>query len=211
MDLDRTIPRETLARMVRTVRPEATVRRADPAEDGHLAVYHVTLETPDGTTETVLKASPDGERHGVDTEARLLAVVADRTTVPVPAVLGAVDAHGSLPAPFFLMERLDGEKRSKRAIVDLPEASLRRLSRETGRYLAELHAVDGPDGFGQVTVEPSETLQGERPAPDPDRLSVTALLGDGSTDATEWPPVLRRWADDTLERLASTRFADVAE
>ena len=209
MTTDRTIPAEVRSRMVRAIDPTATVREATLADSGHLAVYHLVVDTPDGTDEWVLKASPDGGRHGIGTEARILTIVDDRTSIPVPGVLGVVDEYESLPAPFFVMERVEGEPVPKREIGALSDGALERIARESGRYLAELHALEGPEGYGRVEVVPSTPLAGDRPAVDLDAVTVADLQGASATDPTAWPAVLRTWTEETLERHASTRFGDL--
>ena len=211
MNTDRTIPHETLSRMVATIDPAATIREAELARSGHLPVYHLVIETPSGTTDWVLKASPDGERHGIDTEVRLLSIVADQTSIPVPVVLGAVDTHETLPAPFFLMESVKGVKSPKREIGELPDTVLERVSRQTGRYLAELHSLEGPEGYGLIDIVPSRSLTGNRPSVDLDQLTITDLQESSSPDNEEWPAVLRAWTEHTLKRHASTRFEDITQ
>lgn len=211
MKNDRTIPLETLSQMVSAIDPTATICEAELAQSGHLPVYHLVAETPTGTHDWVLKASPDDEGHGVDTEIRLLSLVDDRTSIPVPIVIGAVDTHETLPAPFFLMEAVKGAKMPKREIGKLPDTVVERMSRQTGRYLAELHSVEGPEGYGQVDIVPSQTLAGNRPSVDLNQLTITSLQGSPSTASAEWPTVLRAWTEDTLERHASTRFGDMTK
>ncbi|WP_247730686.1 phosphotransferase family protein [Halovivax limisalsi] len=206
---DRTIPLETISRMIAAIEPDATVREATPAESGHLPVYQLVVETPGGSRDWVLKASPDGDRHGIDTEARLLALVDDRTSIPVPAVVGAVDSHPTLPAPFFVMETVAGERIPKRRIGELSGPVVERLARGTGRYLAELHELDGPAGYGQVDIAQSQSLDGDRPSVGATQLTVTDLQGRSDVASAEWPAVVRRWTEDALERHESTRFGDL--
>ena len=200
---DRTLSPERVERMVRAVRPDWDVVDAALTESGYTSVYRLTVGNGDDTRECVLKASPDGESHGIDTEARLLGVVADRTACPVPDVLGAVDDRDDLSTPFFLMESMPGEAVPFRDVGTLPDSALERLARETGGYLAELHAIDAVDAFGTVDHDQSTVLRGEAPPCDVDELTVT-----DSSDS--WPALVRRWADDELGRLGGTGFADLA-
>ena len=211
MDLDRTIPSETLDQMVEIVRPGTTVREASLVESGHLTVYHLVVDTDGTPNRWVLKASPDGESHGIDTEARLLSIVAGRTSIPVPAVVGAVDEHDRLPAPYLVMEALEGEAVPKRTIGDLPDALLERVSRESGRYLADLHSLSGPSGFGFVDIDPGGPPAGERPSDSLESVTVTALDERTPADDADWPTVLRNWIDSALARHESTRFGDLTD
>lgn len=200
-----------VSEMVTTVSPAAAVDEVRPAEGGHLPVYHVTLTTPDGPRDWVLKVAPDGDGHGVDAEGRLLSLVNDRTSIPAPTVVGAVDAHDVLPTPFFVMAAADGERVPKREIGSLSDAALETLARESGRHLADLHSVAGPAGYGLVDVDRSASLTGERPSVAPDQLTVSPLQGGSAAVAETWPAVLRAWTETALERHGATRFGDLTE
>lgn len=132
--------------MVRHLRPEWRVRDWTPADEGTDFVCFVDAEMPDGDCAVVLKAASFLDPESFRPEPRTLALVADRTDVPAPRVLGACDAHDDLPAPFFLMDRLDGEQ------VAGPDAlapgALDRLARDAGRNLADLHDAATWDGYG---------------------------------------------------------------
>ncbi len=210
---DRALPRETVERMVHAVRPEWRVRDATLAERGHTSVHHVTVEDADAADgEYVLKASPDGGAYGIRTEARLLALVGEHTSIPVPRLVGAVDAQDDLRTPFLVMERAAGTALPPREVGALSDAALRRVARETGAHLAALHvllagrsdlALDATDAFGYVGCQPTEPLRGGRPRADGADLVVTG-------SAESWPALVREWADDELDRLGDTRFADLA-
>lgn len=196
---DRTIPRPTIEAMVRTTSLDLRIREASPADHGHMAVYRLAV---DDHQDLVLKATPDGDSHGIPAEARLLALLGERTSIPVPGVVGVVDDHEDLPAPFFLMTAMPGEATSQRDVGSVPDEQLQRVARDTGRHLAELHGLDAVDAFGYVSCDPSPSLRGERPPADGDELVVT--------DARDsWPATVRAWSEAELDALESTRFADL--
>lgn len=199
---DRTLSSEEIGEMVGRVRPEWTVRDATLAESGYAAVYRLAVETPDGARECVLKASPDGDSHGIDAEARLLGIVAERTAIPVPEVLGVVDACDDIRTPFFLMKSMSGTEVPPEDVGALSDDVLRHLARQTGEYLGQLHAIDAVDEFGLVGRDPSNPLSGGRPSADPAQLTV-------HEGANSWSAVVRTWADRALDRAAETRFADL--
>ena len=209
MDVDRTVPRATIAEMVEFVDPSVTLLEAELATAGHLPVYHLVVETEAGKGEWVVKATPEDASSGVATEARLLAIVDEHTSIPVPRVVGVVDDHESLPAPYLVMERAPGENLPKRAIGELSDDALAHIAYESGGYLAALHALDGPSGYGLVTVDTPTTYAGGRPSTSLDQLAITDLQGVSSSDQSAWPEVFRTWCDDTLDRHASTRFGDL--
>lgn len=198
---DRTLPRDDIERMVHEIRPGWTVTDATLADDGHTPVYLLSVETGTDSREVVLKATPDGQARGIGMEARLMAVLAAHTSIPVPTVHGAVETHGDLRAPFFLMAAVEGADLSFTETPTLPDAALERAARESGRYLAELHALDAVDAFGQVTVE-GQAPVGDRPPTDLDGLTVRE-----PTDA--WPERLDAWVDDHLDALVGSRFDDL--
>lgn len=198
---DTTLSRTTLERMIGEIEPAWQIADATPAEAGHHAVYHLAVETPDGRRECYLKGTPAGKAPSIGLEARLLAVLRERTEIPVPAVYGVVDEHETLPTPFLLLEAVDGEIEARTDLATLPPETHRVIARETGRYLADLHALDAVDAYGFLTAE-GPRLHGGRPSGDP----ATVAVADPTTD---WQECLHGWADGTLDRLADTRFADV--
>ena len=197
----REVPDATLAEMVRRVEPTWEFREADPAERGFCSVYRVVVGDDGATRELYLKASPDGRAWSVPTESRLQAVLDARTSIPVPEVLGVVDEHETLPTPCFLMDALPGEAVAYERVGRLEDHALRRLARETGAYLGELHSVPAVDRFGHVRHDaPAQT--GGRPDGDPAALTV----GDPRDD---WRIALRERVDHELDRHADSRFSDL--
>ena len=198
------IDTSTIERAVGAVDSAWSLRDHHPATGGYLPVYLLDLDTPDGPTQAVLKASPDDDTHGIDVEAHILRLLDVDTSLPVPEVHGAVDEHDSLPAPYFLSAYAPGVTVERNELDSLPDGRLERLARASGRYLAELHELDPFDAYGYLERNPDETLRGERPRASADTLVVA--------EPTErWRPQLRRWADGTLDGVAETRFADLLD
>lgn len=208
-DERRTIASDTLSRMVAVIDPEWTVHEATLARAGNLSVYHLTVGTPSGRRDLVLKATPDDERHGIDTEARLLETLDAKTSIPVPEVVGSVDFHEELPAPFFLMESVAGEQIRRRNVGRLPDSAVENIARQTGRYLAELHQLGSFTDFGRIQVPSPKPASGGRPSGAAGRLTVTDLHGGSSTGEGSWTAVLERWVEEALVRHANTRFGDL--
>lgn len=206
---DRRLPADDLEPMLRAVEPDWLLREADFVADGEMAVYRLEAHTPDGERTCYLKASssPDAGR-GIDAEARLTAVVREHTGAPVPAVLGAVDEHDTLRAPFFLMEAMPGRPPPMTALADRSPAEMRALGRQTGRWAAQLHGIEVPglSRFGtRLTHDADRPLLGESPEGDPAELT-------GPPHGGPWLEVIRSWTEEDLEALADTgRFADLVE
>ncbi|MEV4512305.1 phosphotransferase [Dactylosporangium sp. NPDC049525] len=96
----------------------------------------------------VLRVAEDG--HSVRREAGLPAVVAERVSVPVPAVRFAAEDTGVLAYPLLPGRPLLGRQ--------APAG----LARRMGRFLGELHAIDAAAVDGLVPVEdadPGEWLE----------------------------------------------------
>jgi Ser/Thr protein kinase RdoA (MazF antagonist) len=203
MSPDRSISHDTLERMIQFVDPAWELREADPSPRGHTAVYHVDVETDDGLLEAVLKASPDGDAHGIATEAHLLAILQDRTSIPVPPVIAVVDGRDDLPTPFFLMETMPGTALPYEETRHVDDTALRRMARQTGAYLGELHAVGSIEGFGVVSADRTGRTVGGRPSADPGKLVV-------AEGATAWPDFLRASVEPELEKVGTSRFSDLA-
>jgi aminoglycoside phosphotransferase (APT) family kinase protein len=126
---------------------------AAPIGDGHSNVTFVL------STGVVLRRPPRGplppSAHDVLREARLLRAL-ESTPVRVPRVLAVCDDPAVIGAPFYVMERVNGEviTDSIPAPLDNPEAR-RRIAEELVEALVELHGIDwtaiGLEGFGKPT------------------------------------------------------------
>lgn len=80
----RTIPPGELAEMDAVVEADWRVADATLTDSGHLLVYRLALDTPEGPRRAVLKAEPSDADTGVALEARLLRGLAAQTDLPVP-------------------------------------------------------------------------------------------------------------------------------
>ncbi|WP_135829180.1 phosphotransferase family protein [Halorussus halobius] len=200
---DAMLSEATLDRMVRAVRPAWSLREATPAAEGTDAVYFLAVETPAGPRECVLKACEFLDPAEFRPEPHLLSLVESRTSIPVPSVAGAVDRHSELPAPFFLIERLDGEVRENEA-GDLPVETVERLAREAGQHLGELHRLGDFEAFGPIRL-----------ASDADREPAGGVaVGDrrlavGDAGRESWRAQVEALADGALDGVEE-RFADCA-
>lgn len=199
---DRTIPHETVVQMIHRIDPDWTVREAALTESGQMSVYRLTIEIAGNSAEYILKASPNGKSHGIDTEARLLRILDAHTSIPVPAVIGAVDAQDELPTPFFLMESVSGRNVPRKQLGELSETTVRRIAKSTGASLAELHSFNAVDAFGFLECDPAQTLCGGCPSTDTEQIRV-------ADPELSWPTRVREWADGTLERHSHSRFSDM--
>ncbi|WP_135363555.1 phosphotransferase family protein [Halosimplex halophilum] len=188
---------EQVAAAVAALRANWTVLDAEPMPAGSDIVYGVTVrDAHDRRREVVLKCfRRDGPVEGRSperffVEVDLLELVGRETAIPVPEVYGAYRSRDGLPAPAFLMERLPGEPPLGVA-AEGRAAVAERLLRESGRYLARIHDLRSFDAFGDL------------------------VSGDGGPAVRDgratWPARLRDIVDDSLDGLAGTRFADLAE
>jgi aminoglycoside phosphotransferase (APT) family kinase protein len=122
-----------------------------PVGDGH---SNVTFAL---STDVILRRPPRGplppSAHDVLREARLLSAL-EPTPVRTPRVLAVCDDTAIIGAPFYVMEKVEGDV----VTTELPEAlehptECARIADELIDALVELHAVDwraiGLDGFGK--------------------------------------------------------------
>jgi aminoglycoside phosphotransferase (APT) family kinase protein len=129
---------------------------ANPIGDGH---SNVTYLIQRGDTEVVLRRPPrpplPPSAHDVLREARLLSALRD-TPARVPAVLAVCADPATIGAPFYVMERIEGDV----IVTSVPEAldtpaERRRIGEQLIDSLVEIHAVDwraaGLEGFGKPT------------------------------------------------------------
>ncbi|MCW3028992.1 MAG: phosphotransferase family protein [Solirubrobacterales bacterium] len=129
---------------------------ASPIGDGHSNVTY--LIERDGS-EMVLRRPPrpplPPSAHDVLREARLLTALRD-TPARVPDVLAVCDDPATIGAPFYVMERIEGDVivSSIPPALDTP-AERRRIGEELIDSLVEIHAVDwraaGLEDFGKPT------------------------------------------------------------
>ena len=127
-----------------------------PIGDGH---SNVTLVVSSGGREVILRRPPRGPlpptAHDVLREARLLRAL-EATAVRAPKVLLTCEDASVIGAPFYLMERVDGEVIASAMPAPLDTLDERRpVANELIDALVELHAVDwmaaGLEGFGRPT------------------------------------------------------------
>jgi len=115
-----------------------------PLGDGHSNVTY--LVTRAGGSEVVLRRPPRGplapSTHDVLREARLLRAL-EGSAARVPRVVAVCEDPAVVGAPFYLMERVDGEvlTSSLPPALDTPRER-RRCCEELVDALAEIHAVD---------------------------------------------------------------------
>lgn len=201
MQYDTTLSHAQLTTILDSIRPAWRLDDATRIDGGHHTVYRLAVETPEGPRKVFLKATPPEKPPTVDLEARLLAGIDARSDVPVPTVFGVVDDHDEYPAPSLVTSAVPGTASMRTTLPSVADDELRHLARRSGRYLAELHALDAVDSFGFLTHE-GESLAGDRPADDFSTLAVV-----DPTDS--WLECLRTWGEQSLIDLEDTRFADV--
>jgi aminoglycoside phosphotransferase (APT) family kinase protein len=204
---------DDVAGMVRACRPDWRVTDHERSEFGTDFVCFVTCEADHREPSIDPSGSDDAERHAsreavlkattagfVDpavarAEPRLLRLVGRETTVPVPEVYGFVDRHDRYPAPFYLMERVDGVN-VEGDPDQLPPAARERVVREAGANLADLHGIGTLPRVGSVGVADGD---------------LAILDGDHGPvdDFRDW---LRSGVERALDALAAgTYFPDLAD
>jgi aminoglycoside phosphotransferase (APT) family kinase protein len=127
---------------------------AEPVGEGHSNVTYLLRR---GATELVLRRPPrpplPPSAHDVLREAQLLRAV-EHADVRTPRVLAVCDDETVIGAPFYVMERVEGDVITTQlpAALDAPEQR-RRIADELIDALVEVHAVDwracGLEGYGK--------------------------------------------------------------
>ncbi|MGD0456054.1 MAG: phosphotransferase family protein, partial [Solirubrobacteraceae bacterium] len=130
--------------------------QATPIGEGH---SNVTYLIERGGSEVVLRRPPrpplPPSAHNVLREARLLRALRS-TRARVPEVLAVCEDDTTIGAPFYVMERIEGEAivASVPAALDTP-AQRQRIGEQLIDALVEIHAVDwraaGLEDFGKPT------------------------------------------------------------
>jgi aminoglycoside phosphotransferase (APT) family kinase protein len=129
---------------------------AEPLGEGHSNVTYLIRR---GATELVLRRPPrpplPPSAHDVLREALLLSAI-ERTAVPTPRVLATCDDDAVIGAPFYVMEKVEGDVITTQvpAALDSPD-QCRRIGEQLVDALVEVHAVDwracGLEGYGKPT------------------------------------------------------------
>jgi len=129
---------------------------AEPVGEGHSNVTYLVRR---GETELVLRRPPrpplPPSAHDVLREARLLDAVQE-ADVRTPRVLLACDDESVIGAPFYVMEKVEGDVITGELPAALDtEEERRRVAEELVDALVEIHAVDwqacGLEGYGKPT------------------------------------------------------------
>ena len=140
----------------------------EPIGDGH---SNVTYALRRGDAELVVRRPPRGplppSAHDVLREARVLRALEGRA--PVPRVLAVCDDERLIGAPFYVMERLEGDVVTDAVPAPLDsEDGRRRMGEELVDALVTLHGVDwraaGPRGLRQAGGLPRAPAQALRRA-----------------------------------------------
>lgn len=151
----RTVPQETLGRIVVAIDTDWSVASAAPAARGHHIVSHLTVEGGHGWSRRacVFKATTPEQTATWCVEARILAILAKHTSPPVPLSTGGC---GKAPGVADTVFRRIGPLKCELDRTGLPEftrPAVRALADSIGRYLAALLDLNAVDGFGTVTVD----------------------------------------------------------
>ena len=116
-------------------------------------------ETAGREFELVLRQDPPGRiaPGGMQLEFELLGAAA-RRGVPVPQVYWCEPESALLGAPFFVMQRVEGEAIARRLLRDATYAHTRSVMLgELGRILAEIHRIDpNAPGLAEKLQRPPE-------------------------------------------------------
>lgn len=203
MQYDTELTDDELSRMINPIAPASQIREATPVDLGHHIVYRLTIEFSDVDRVCYLKATPKDKDPTVNLEARLLAILAEHTEIPVPGIYGAVDEHNDLPAPYILLEAMPGEVQFRTELPSMSDQFMREIAYETGRYLAELHALDAVDAFGFLAPD-GPTMAGGQPRGCLETIRVADPVED-------WKQRCRESVHEELENIGETRFADLVD
>ncbi|WP_458185508.1 phosphotransferase family protein [Haladaptatus sp. NG-WS-4] len=168
--------------------PDATVTEVSPFDRGKNEVYSLRIERDSTRREAVLKIGTATDDAAFRVEPDLLRLVARRTSIPVPRVLGS-DSGEVLGVPFFIMERVDGVNLELRP-DELPPDVLERVCFEAGVHLGELHAAFDFDAFGPVRRDKSGTVH-------------------VASEFDSWPELFETAVKANADQLTETRFSDL--
>jgi aminoglycoside phosphotransferase (APT) family kinase protein len=194
------VPEDVLATALGLVDEEYRLVDAERIGRGRSRLSRLRAKRRGAVETLVFKAAPPGEESdpGLSADARLLSLLGERTSIPVPRVAGIVDDHPTVPTPALLMEDLDGDEEPYEAIARFDDSALETFAERMGAYLGELHGIDCLDAYGHVRPADGETLRGGLPDDPAAELTTSGI--------DSWPTFLERWSERELERHAESRF-----
>lgn len=175
--------------------PDWTLESWREAEEGTDFVAMLDCETPDGHTRVVLKVQDFLDPVSFRPEPRLMRLVAKRTELPIPDVL-ALDLDDAEFPPYFVMNHVEGDQVS--SLDELSDGALRRVAREAGDHLAQIHEMATWDAYGALRHEDDvDDYDGRTPG------GLAVMDGTHS-----WRESLEAGAHGQLDRFGD-RFADL--
>lgn len=204
MNNQRTLPAETIERMVRETVGDS-VKQYTLASNGSMPVFYIDTE---GGEQYVLKAAGSEEAaetsaqaRSIRVEARLVTALKSHTSIPVPSVVGVVDDMSGFGLPFFVMEAIDGATIGPKALSRVDDLVLEEIAFQIGEHVADLHSLStGMSEFGYLGYEEMELLAGEIPNIELERFSVR----DGYDT---WFDRFHNWISTDLNRFEKTPLA----
>jgi aminoglycoside phosphotransferase (APT) family kinase protein len=177
-------------------------------------------------------AVPVFPRYDLDRQFRVMQEVAARTPVPVPTVLWSEPDPAPVGAPFFVMERVEGDvppdvlpyNFGDSWLFDAAPDDQRRLQEASVGVLADLHAVDDAEGvFGFLGEGGSAAEDALRRHLDDQWGYYRWAMGDLRLPLLErafawleehWPadpgPTVLSWGDSRIGNVMYRDFAPVA-
>lgn len=205
--IDANLPDEDVRGIVDELVDGWAVETIERMRQGTDFVASLDVRTPAGDREAVLKATTADLVPPVvaRSEPRLLALVGEETSIPVPDVYGYCDDHSGYPSPFYLLEYVPGENYEGES--DGPAPAVReQVVHEAGRNLAELHDLGPLPANGRIGVRDGELAvldSKDHPQYDDYRECLLENAGD-ALDAFDEGGYFPGLADDP------ERFADLA-
>ena len=152
--------------------PEQDVEAVETIRQGNHKQTAVVKRADAETVVLQQSARPESLR----TEVALARAIAERTSIPVPAVLASEDTDG---VGYAVVEHVPGEDLHEQFTV-LSADERRGVARTFGRTLAVLHETFTFDAYGPVEAR-EETLQ--------------------ATGPTDWPTWFRAYAQEGIDAL----------
>jgi hypothetical protein len=173
--------------VVARVFPDRTVADATPVPRGNRKRTFVVAF--DDGTKVVVQLSD--RPTALVTETAVARAVRERTTVPVPEILGA----GRIGDVGYAVVELAPGRDLHERFVDLADATQRRVARTFGRYLAELHDAFAFDAYGEVVAVEEASGVGT------DGGTVVAADTFRATGTGDWPTWFREYVADGVAAL----------
>lgn len=182
------IDRETIQSAMNTLEEELVVSNFKKYESGRARDVFL-LESGDGRELVLYLCTDTGDyEERFKKEEKLIELVNKKTDIPTQKIIKSDFSKETVPYLFYIAEKVDGYDPIDR-FKYLPREVKKKIVREVGRYLGELHR--------EIEFEDSGELR--------------YIEGGLEIEGQDWSEFIQEQAEEKIEGIRDTRFEDLTD